>query len=272
MNNLIISVEKLYEILENQNLIILDCSTESNKAGYKSNLKNNKIKGARYFDLKNDFSDPESLFPNTLPTPDQFQSNCRKLGINDFSQIIVYDNLGIYNSPRVWWLFKIMGHNNVSVLNGGLPEWINRKFPTQEEYELNFEKGNFKSDLQENMITSLNFLKDNLENDDVVVIDARNSNRFNSLEPEPRKNLRSGKIPNSINISFAKVLNNGKYKEPEELKLVFKDINDSSKEFIFSCGSGLTACIVYLASELVLDNHKSLYDGSWTEWGTLEKP
>lgn len=271
MNNLIISVEELNEKLEDKNLIILDCSTESNKAGLKSNFENVKIKGARYFDLKKDFSNPVSVFPNAIPTPDQFQTNCQKLGINNSSQIILYDNLGVYNSPRVWWLFRIMGHKNVSVLNGGLPEWIQEKFPTQETYKLDYVKGNFKSNFQANMISNLDFIKDNLENNEIIVIDARSAKRFNSLEPEPRKNLRSGNIPNSINIPFEKVLNNRKFKEQEDLIAAFKNIKTGSNKLIFSCGSGITACIVYLASELVLENNKSLYDGSWTEWGTLEK-
>lgn len=271
MKNPILRAEELNEILANENIIILDCSTESNKAGLESDFENIKIKGARYFDLKNDFSDFGSIFPNTLPNPEQFQFNARKLGVNDSSKIILYDNLGVYNSPRVWWMFKIMGHKDVSVLNGGLPEWIKRKFSTQQEYDLEYDEGNFKSDFKNNMISDLNFIKQNLENDEIIVIDARSSKRFNSLESEPRKNLRSGNIPNSINIPFEKVLNNGEFKESEDLELVFNNINETSKKLIFSCGSGVTACIVYLASELVLENEKSLYDGSWTEWGTLEK-
>lgn len=271
MKNPILNAEELNEILENENIIILDCSTKSNKAGIQSDFKNIKIKGARYFDLKNEFSDPKSNFPNTLPNANQFQFNCRKLGINDSSKIILYDNLGVYNSPRVWWMFKIMGHQDVSVLNGGLPEWIKRKFPTKEEYDLEFEKGNFRSDFQKNMISDLNFIKKNIENEKILVVDARSSKRFNSLEPEPRKNLRSGNITNSINIPFENVLKNGKFKDLKELKSVFENISDPSMKLIFTCGSGVTACIVYLASELILENEKSLYDGSWTEWGTLEK-
>ena len=138
MKNPILSAEELNEISANENIIILDCSTESNKAGLQSDVENIKIKGARYFDLKNDFSDPESIFPNTLPNPDQFQFNSRKLGVNDSSKIILYDNLGVYNSPRIWWMFKIMGHKDVSVLNVGLPKWSKRKFPPKKDYELEF--------------------------------------------------------------------------------------------------------------------------------------
>ncbi|MDT0651687.1 sulfurtransferase [Autumnicola edwardsiae] len=261
MNFPIIGAKQLKDKLENQNLIILDCSPKSNKAGLNSNYGNEKIEGARYFDLKNDFSDPGSNYPNTLPTSEQFSENCRKLGISNSSEIIVYDNLGVYTSPRVWWMFNVMGHNDVSVLNGGLP--------TKTNYASNIELGNFTSNFRKEMISDFDFIKKNLIKKNALIIDARNQDRFNGVIAEPREGLRSGNIPNSINIPFQDVLENGKFKEKNQLRLVFKDIDNESKKLVFSCGSGVTACIVYLASELILNNKKSLYDGSWTEWGSL---
>ena len=93
----------------------------------KSEFKDLTIPSARYFDLKANFSDRNSHFPNTIPTKEQFELECRKLGINTSSEIVIFDNLGIYSSPRVWWMFKVMGHDKVSVLNGGLNEWIKKK-------------------------------------------------------------------------------------------------------------------------------------------------
>lgn len=267
--HIIISAEQLKEELENENLIILDCSTKSNKTGIESKYQNIKIKGARYFDLKNDFSKKKSKFPNTLPNPNQFEINARKIGINKSSYVVLYDDIGIYTSARAWWMFKIMGHKNVSVLNGGLPEWMHKNFPIQKNYSSVYVKGNFKSDFQRNMISDIENVKSNLNNKNSVLIDARTPGRFSGKEEEPRKNLRSGNIPNSINIPFEYVLNAGKFKEKSELKLIFKKVNIESKELIFSCGSGVTACIVYLASELILKNKKSVYDGSWTEWASL---
>lgn len=269
MNCPIISAKKLKEKLDNQNLIILDCSPKSNMAGLNSDFGNEKIEGARYFDLKNNFSDPSSIYPNTLPTSEKFVENCRKLGISNSSEIIIYDNLGVYTSPRVWWMFNVMGHNNVSVLNGGLPEWIKLELPTQTKYASNIEIGHFTPNFRKEMISDFDFIKKNLIKKNALIIDARNQDRFNGVIAEPREGLRSGNIPNSINIPFQDVLENGKFKEKNQLRLVFKDIDNESKELVFSCGSGVTACIVYLASELILNNKKSLYDGSWTEWGSL---
>ena len=122
MSKTLVSTHWLHENLNNPDLIILDASQSTNQAGKKSEFENLQIKDARHFDLKNTFSDPKSEFPNTLPSQENFEKEARKLGINASSKIVVYDNLGIYTSPRVWWMFKAMGHEAVTVLDGGLPD------------------------------------------------------------------------------------------------------------------------------------------------------
>lgn len=189
---MIICAEHLKRELDDENLIILDCSIKSNKAGIVPEYQNIKIKGARYFDLKNDFSDQNSKFPNTLPNPNQFEINARKIGINKSSSIVLYDDIGVYTSARAWWMFKIMGHKNVFVLNGGLPEWMNKNFPIQKNYSSVYKKGDFKSDFQRNLISDIEDVKSNLNNKNSILIDARTPGRFSGKEEEPRKNLRSG--------------------------------------------------------------------------------
>ena len=127
---LIVSAKWLNNNLSDPNLLILDASQTENKLGLETDFKNVQIKGTRIFDIKNDFSDKTSEFPNTLPTAEAFEIACRKLGINKESKIVVYDNLGIYLSPRVWWMFKTMGHSEISVLDGGLPNWVEEGFET----------------------------------------------------------------------------------------------------------------------------------------------
>ncbi len=266
----IVSSQWLFENLNNPDLIILDASQKS-ISFYKAEDNKLQISGALYFDLKNNFSDSSSDLPNTLPNAAQFELESQKLGINRSSIIVIYDQLGIYSSPRVWWMFKTMGHKNVFVLDGGFPDWIKNNYPT-EEIKLNkFEQGNFKAQLNSENVKDYNFIKANLNNIDKLVIDARSAGRFNGTAPEPREGLRSGSIPNSINIPFGDVLDNGKYKSKEELKAIFSKLNTENKELIYSCGSGLTACIILLAGELVLANSTSVYDGSWTEWAQIEK-
>jgi thiosulfate/3-mercaptopyruvate sulfurtransferase len=264
MTKPIVSSQWLFENLNNPNLIILDASQKAITSD--NEIKNRlQIAGSRFFDLKNNFSDSSSDLPNTLPNTAQFELESQKLGINSSSIIVVYDNLGIYSSPRVWWMFKTMGHQNIFVLNGGLPDWIKNDFPTEEKQPQQLELGNFKAHLNSENVKDFNFIKANLNNSNQIIIDARSSGRFNGTAPEPRAGLRSGSIPNSFNIPFGDVLKNGKYKSKDELKAIFSEINPEKKALIYSCGSGLTACII------LLPNSTSVYDGSWTEWAEIEK-
>jgi len=175
----------------------------------------------------------------------------------------------VYSSPRVWWMFKIMGFDNISVLDGGLPNWVLQKYPVENFNETIFNQGDFEVNFRPEKVRSFDFVKKNLTSQNALVIDARSADRFNGITLEPRKGLRGGNIPNSINIPFQNVLEEGKFKSKEELLTLFNSYDIKNMPLIFSCGSGLTACIVLLASELVLENKKSIYDGSWTEWGQL---
>lgn len=267
MENTIVSVEWLHEHLEDLDLIILDASQKSNKANMESSGKNFQIANARPFDLEKDFSDPTHKFPHMLPSPRQFEAACRKLGINKSSKIVVYDNMGIYFSPRVWWMFKAMGHSAISVLDGGLPAWKDKGYRIEPVQDYHEKQGNFKANFIAENVKDYTFIADNLILQRAIVIDARAANRFNGLDPEPREGLRSGHIPGSLNIPFKEVLLNGQYKSKEELTKIFARIGSEDKTLVFSCGSGVTACVVLLASELILKNAKAVYDGSWAEWG-----
>ncbi|WP_375561456.1 sulfurtransferase [Bernardetia sp. OM2101] len=266
MKNLV-SVEWLSQNLSNNNIFILDASQSNNKADLKPKFENLKIKNARFFDLKK-FSDTTSNLPSMLPSARYFEENCRKLGINKNSQIIVYDNLGIYTSPRVWWMFKAMGHKNIAVLDGGLDVWMENGYETESIITSNETvENNFEANIQSEYIRNIEFIQKNIGTKQEYVIDARSAGRFNGTEEEPRKGLKSGSIPNSFNLPFQNVLQEGKYKSEQELKIIFERLNLQDKPLIFSCGSGITACIILLAAELVLPNQKkTVYDGSWTEW------
>ena len=262
----IVSSLWLQENLNNPDLIILDASQITNQAGKKSEFENVKIKGARHFDLKNTFSDANSEFPNTLPSQEDFEKEARKLGIKNSSIIVIYDNLGIYTSPRVWWMFKAMGHVAVAILDGGLPDWIEQGFETEQKSNVTIESGNFEANFQPDLVVDYSFVLSNIKKENSLLIDARSAGRFNDTEPDPRKGLKSGHIENSINIPFESVLENGKFKPIAALNAVFEVLQNENRPLVFSCGSGITACIVMLAAEMVLHNKKAVYDGSWTEW------
>lgn len=268
--NPLVSVNWLSQNLNEPNLVILDVSLESNIANIKVEFPGIQIKGARYFDLKRNFSDLESRLPNTLPNPKYFSLACKNLGINNNSIIVVYDNIGIYASPRVWWIFKSMGHKNIAVLDGGLPSWKNKNYPTESIQNRVVPEGNFKAIFNLNLQKKAFQILENIVSKEAILVDARSNERFCGLIPETRKNLKSGHIPHAINLPFLEVLRDGKFLSPNEISTIFKKLKIDKRPKIFTCGSGLTACILILASTLISEDNHFLYDGSWSEWGQLE--
>ena len=265
--NFLISCKELNSIIEDKDLIILNATI--NEVGTDPEKEENfQIKGTRFFDLKNEFCDVNSDFPNTIPKTNQFEENCRKLGINNDSKIVIYDELGVYSSPRAWFLFKLFGYYNLKVLNGGFPAWKKENLPTELKEEKSYSNGNFKAKFNKNLVKDFDFILKENSNSNYKIIDARSEGRFNNTTPDPRKELRSGSIPNSCNLPHASITENGFFKSKEELKSIFSKLQIEDKKLIFTCGSGITACILYLATELINENEKYLYDGSWTEWAT----
>ncbi|NER14713.1 sulfurtransferase [Leptobacterium flavescens] len=265
----LLSIEWLSTHLDHPDVVILDASLDKPKtAEAPSELSGLRIKNARFFDLKNTFVDKDSELPGMMPSAALFSEECRKLGINKHSKIVVYDRLGIYSSPRAWYMFRTMGHEQVAVLDGGLPEWIEAGLPSESrEKEPETEAGNFTAEFKPEFIADGQYVLDSLKNNRISVLDARSSGRFTGTAPEPRENLRSGHIPGSFNLPFARVLNEYKMRSREELKEIFKGLGTDNKEVIYSCGSGVTACILLLAAELSGHHSNILYDGSWSEWG-----
>jgi thiosulfate/3-mercaptopyruvate sulfurtransferase len=268
MKKTIVSVNWLHEHLADSDLIVLDASQQVNQAKVEPQCQDIQIKGARYFDIKNDFSDTTNPLPNTLPTPEVFAKKARKLGINNESKIVVYDSLGIYSSPRAWWLFKIMGHKNVWVLDGGLPEWAKQSYAVEKPTKRVYTLGNFESKFKPELFKNKEQILENITTKDAVLIDARSEDRFLGETDEPREGLRSGHIPGSINIPYTRLLREGKFLPKEEL---VKILPQENKPLLFTCGSGVTACIDLIAYELSgNDDPKAVYDGSWTEWGQID--
>ncbi|MDN4165859.1 sulfurtransferase [Cytophagales bacterium LB-30] len=262
----LVTPEWLHAQRNHPDLVILDASLKENISGLKPPYEGVQIPGARYFDLEKHFSDHSSGLPHTLPSEKDFEAAAQALGINQDSLIVVYDYIGIYTSPRAWWMFHIMGHTKVHVLNGGLPAWVEAGFPTEEIQSHAFASGNFRAKLDAEKVKNLAFVQANLSKKEALVIDARSAGRFTAEVPEPRQGLRGGHIPGSYNIPFMQVLEKGKYKSAEELKSIFSPYLNQEKPLVFSCGSGVTACVLYLALEQITDGPKAVFDGSWTEW------
>ena len=262
----IVSATWLYKKRNDPKLIILDASIDTSASGKAFEKFACTIPKARQFDLKHVFVDKTSPFPNTIPSPKAFELACKKLGINQDSEIVVFDTSGIYASPRAWWLFKVMGHEKVAVLNGGLPDWVECGFHTDTKHLETFEMGDFKANFDETSVIHFEEVVKNTTDKKFTIVDARSESRFKGTGKEPRKQLQSGHIQNSVNIPYQDVLQDGKYKSKDELKQLFKEKCGNEKELVFSCGSGMTACIVLLANRIADSDSLKLYDGSWTEW------
>lgn len=268
----IVSAEWLQSNLGNKNLIILDCTIAKITSKSNGTLFNYKkqIKGAIFFDIKNVFSDVKAPFPNTILPPKDFEEKARNLGVNNDSILICYDDLGIYSSPRVWWMFQLMGFKNIAVLDGGFPKWKENNLSIENQQTNQLKRGNFQVNYQSKKINFTNDVLSVIAKNTNLIADARSKGRFYGTEPEPRKDVKSGHIPNSVSLPYSEILENGSFKPKEDLQQIFKSINLSNKDFIFSCGTGITASILALGAELLGIKKYSVYDGSWTEWGSTE--
>lgn len=266
----LVSVNWLYQHKDATNLIVLDGTIPKvTQQENESNLEENQIPTARFFDIKKTFSIQRAAFPNTALKSEDFEGEARKLGINKDSCIVVYDIHGIYSSPRVWWLFKAMGFHNIAVLDGGLPAWKKAKYPIEKKQIYSFELGDFETKYQSEKIINSDVVLKSISKTSKQILDARSLGRFNATEPEPRKEIRSGHIPTSKNLPHSSLLNDSVFKSKEELKHLFQKVNPENKELIFSCGSGITACVLALGATIADYKDVSVYDGSWTEWGSL---
>ncbi|MEZ9568063.1 sulfurtransferase [Vibrio splendidus] len=274
MNQPLISPQQLQQrLLAEDNIILLDASIEFQIPSESEKIKGQMIPGAIRFDYDKDFCNKHTLLPHMFPTEKHFNTRAQEIGINQDSTIVVYDNAGIFASPRAWWMFMAMGHNNVYILDGGLPAWIEAGYSTETDYRTEVKTGNFEGHIQDNYFVSAQQIESYSTDKSANIVDARSQARFDSEVPEPREGLRSGHIPNSVCLPFAQVLNDGKLRTQQELIEIFSTIEITpSQPMFFSCGSGVTACIILLAAKLAgYTGEMGVYDGSWTEWGANEK-
>ncbi|MFV0595609.1 sulfurtransferase [Shewanella sp.] len=234
------------------------------------------IPRSRRFDVETDFCDKTSSQIHALPRFEQFVEGIAKLGIDPQSVVVIYDNQGIYSSPRAWWIFKVMGFHRVYVLDGGLPQWMAEDRVTSSRYqEEGIDYGASDSEeltavleYQPSKVMDAEAVFAKLDDSDSAIIDARGAVRFLGQVSEPRPGVRSGHIPHSVNLPFTEVLDGFKIKSSAELQTLFQGLTGDKPLRIFSCGSGITACILILAS--IASGHADavLYDGSWADWGS----
>lgn len=229
------------------------------------------IPGAVFFDL-DATSDQQSNLPHMLPTPTAFASSMRKLGIGDGAQIVVYDGIGLFSAPRIWWMLRAFGARDVVILDGGLPKWKAENRPL-EDGEVHRAATHFNARLDNTIVATMSDVQRALETGAAQILDARPAERFRGEAPEPRPGLRKGHIPGSKNVPFAKLVENGRLKPAAELAAVLDELGiEANRPVITSCGSGVSAAIVTLALTIAGRQPGTLYDGSFAEWGLPDGP
>ena len=225
------------------------------------------LPNAQRFDLNKNFSDLSNPLPHTMPNSEHFQQQANVLGITSDAQIVVYDDQGLFSAARAWYMFKSMGHKNIAVLDGGLPAWLKSGFPVSTAKSSQNEIGNFTSKFSKEYFCNSDDIFKQLDSSENIIVDARASGRFEGKVAEPRKGIRSGHIPHSMNLPFSDLMINGLLLPKKALKEKFKKINAQDKPMIMSCGSGVTACVLALTAEICGYQQLKVYDGSWSEWG-----
>jgi len=268
-NSPVVSTPWLAEHLDSPHLILLDVSMD--KVIGKEPLLYDEpvyIPNTVALSLERELIDLDSPLANTLPSVEKFNKLVVTLGLNKFSIVVVYDNQGMYSSPRAWWIFKAMGIDNVFMLDGGLPQWLDEQRETCKNTIEATGDGNIKAVFNHTMMVGAPQVLAATLNQNTHIIDARSSTRFSGHTKEPRAGLRAGHIPNSVNLPFAAVLDGHCFKSAQQLSDIFNQLGHHNEhQLIASCGSGITACIILAAAAIAGFNQLSLYDGSWAQWG-----
>jgi thiosulfate/3-mercaptopyruvate sulfurtransferase len=206
--------------------------------------------------------------PHMAPPAEKFMSRMRAMGVGDGHQVVVYDGAGLLSAARVWWLFRLMGQENVAVLDGGLPKWVAEGRPTEDMPPIPRDR-HMTVRFQNQLVRDVTQVAQASKLKAPQIVDARAAARFRGDAPEPREGLRAGHIPGSRNLPYTELLNDDKtLKSVAETKAAFEAAGiDLSHPVITTCGSGITAAILALALERMGHTDWSLYDGSWAEWG-----
>jgi thiosulfate/3-mercaptopyruvate sulfurtransferase len=251
---------------------ILDASwhmPSTNRDAYKEFLSEH-IENSQFFDLDKN-SALDSTLPHMLPSKEKWEEIISNYGINNQDKIVIYDNSEVISSCRCWYMFVYFGHDisKIFILDGGLKKWkIDNKKITNNLPSSN--KSNYLAKEIKNLVLNKLQINENIKLNNFQVIDARGKKRFEGTEPEPRPGLKSGSIKNSKNLPFYECINksDNTFKNKDELIKVFEYAGIKTNiQQVFTCGSGVTACILAMANKIINDKSPIIYDGSWSEYG-----
>lgn len=269
MINPVISAADLAGHPDRPSLRIIDATWNIDGSDALGPFQAGHIPGAVFFDI-DAVSDPDTGLPHMLPTPEAFAQAVSALGIGTYDTVVIYDQIGIRSAPRLWWTFRVFGHDRVQVLDGGLPAWLAEGRPVERGPASPRPPADFKAIYRPALVRAADQILADIEAGRQL-LDARPSGRFRGEASEPRPGLRSGHIPGSRNLPFPDVLSpDGFLLAPDQLRDRFADAGiDLAGDLTTTCGSGMTAAILALAAARAGNWHTAVYDGSWAEWGTL---
>ena len=231
------------------------------------------IPGAVFFDI-DDVAQPGTSLPHMIPSAARFADKMAERGIGNGDKVIVYDANGLSSAGRAWWLLRLFGHDNVALLDGGLPKWKAEGRPLETAAPAT-PKRQFTVRFDPTLVRGKADVISNVDSKHELVVDARSAGRFDGSAEETWPGRRRGHIPGSRNLPFDQVTDpkTRQLKSAEELAALFKGAGVAfDMPVVASCGSGVTACALAFAAFLIGRDRVAIYDGSWSEWGLPDGP
>ncbi len=266
----VISAADLKKRLGQPGLVVLDATLWLPWEGREAQQEflSGHIPGARFFDI-NQVADPETALPHMVPGAGRFARLVGALGIDNETEVVAYDQRGIFSAGRVWWLLRLFGHTKVAVLDGGFAAWRAAGFLVETGEPPPATPATFRPDLHAAKLRGFGDVKDGLATGAELLLDARPAGRFAGTIPEPWPGVRSGHIPGAKNLPFMDLLGPDLTLLPADaLRAQFAGVGvDGSRPVVAYCGSGVTATVLTLAMAAAGLPEGAVYDGSWTEWG-----